>query len=103
MVTSLSLIYYFRVYCIFLGCKETSKLIYGGTTALGCSPYLSAQQNACECKVEETGSKSSKQTPQKEQTQESIKKVKSQVNKSNTKIHEKSTDTIEKDRLIDEL
>ena len=86
-----------------LGCKETSKLIYSGTTALGCSPYLSAQQNACECKVDETGSKSSKQTPRKEQTQESIKKDKSQVNKSNAKIDEKSKDTIEKDRLIDEL
>ena len=53
--------------------------------------------------MEETGSKSSKQTPRKEQTQESIKKVKSPVNKSNTKINEKSKATIEKDRPNDEL
>ena len=53
--------------------------------------------------MDETGSKSSKQTPPKEQTQESIKKDKSPVNKSNTKIHEKSKDNIEKDRIIDEL
>ena len=31
------------------GCKETATLIYGGTTALGCSPFLSAQEKACDC------------------------------------------------------
>lgn len=32
-------------------CKETADLIYSGTSTLGCSPYLSAQENACDCLI----------------------------------------------------
>ena len=32
-------------------CKETADLIYSGTSALGCSPYLSAQETACDCSI----------------------------------------------------
>ncbi|ODM88307.1 Group XIIB secretory phospholipase A2-like protein [Orchesella cincta] len=33
-----------------VGCKAGAKLLYTGTTAVGCKPYLNAQQNACFCK-----------------------------------------------------
>ncbi|CAL8118633.1 unnamed protein product [Orchesella dallaii] len=33
-----------------IGCKAGAKLLYTGTTAVGCKPYLDAQRNGCICK-----------------------------------------------------
>lgn len=33
-----------------VGCKASAKILYTGTTAVGCKPYLDAQQSACICK-----------------------------------------------------
>ena len=43
---------------LYKGCKDTADMIYTGTYALGCSPFLSAQENACDCSI--NGDKSPK-------------------------------------------
>lgn len=52
------------------GCKETAKLIYGGTTALGCSPYLSAQEKACQCIATDSKPSTKTSKPKNQQREE---------------------------------
>lgn len=34
---------------VFLACQAGAKLLYTGTTALGCKPYINAQRESCIC------------------------------------------------------
>lgn len=80
----------------FEGCKETAKLIYAGTTALGCSPYLSAQERACQCSAEESGSRSPTKTSRQDQQREN--KQRETQTKSGSRTVKKESDQKEKDK-----
>ena len=49
-------LYVFLYLFLFTDCKATSDLMYGGTVALGCDPFLKAQENACTCRQSQINS-----------------------------------------------
>lgn len=80
------------------GCKETANLIYGGTTALGCAPYLTAQEKACQCQAEESGSKSSSKTGGSAQGKESKSKQRDTQKRADSKTAGKESEEKMKDK-----